>query len=147
MKLHLKSLTAVSLLLLASSSIYAASDVAANESVRSLNSISIINGTDKDVVYRFLSTSAANMYYGVKHGKSAKYHTKPGDKHTTVEIGECKHFNSLTGLCLSFDSKNIKNCVGNTYYNADKVDSITINSLSSCTVKCTDGSSSSCISE
>ncbi len=146
MKLYLKSITVSALLLLASSSIYAA-DAAANESVRSLNSITIINSTDKDVVYRFLSTSAANMYYGVKHGKTAKYHTKPGDKHTTIEVGECKHFNKLTGLCLSFESKNVKNCVGNTYYNADKIDSITINALDNCSVKCTDGSSSSCISE
>lgn len=147
MKIQFKIATAFSLLMLASSSIYAATETAVNDSVRSLNSISIINNTDKNVVYRFLSTSAANMYYGVKHGKTAKYHTKPGDKHTTFETGECKSFNSLTGLCLKFSSKDVKNCVGNTYYNADKVDSITINSLDSCTVKCNDGSSTSCISE
>lgn len=147
MKIQLKTITAISLLLLASSSICAANEVTANESTRALNTVHIINTTDKDVTYRLVSTSAANMYYGVKHGKTAKYHSKPGDKHSTFEIGECKHFNSLTGLCLSFESKDIKNCVGNTYYNANKINSITINSLSSCTVKCVDGSSSSCISE
>jgi hypothetical protein len=147
MKISTKSIAAFSLILLASSYAYAASETSMNEARGLLNSVSIKNNTNKDVVYRMLSSSAANIYYGVKHGRSAKYHTKPGDRHMTFEVGVCKHLNKLTGLCVDFDSITLNNCVGGANYNADHIKSITVNSLTSCAITCDDGGSSSCIAQ
>lgn len=147
MKTQLTLVTALSLFLLSSCPIYAAHGKACNVTRDKLNSVHIINNTDSDVVYRMLSSSAANMYYGVKHRNSSKYHAKPGDSHTTFEIAACERFNNTSGICIKFDPKKLKNCVGNTYYNANEIDSITINSLSSCTVNCNDGTSTSCVSD
>lgn len=147
MKTRLTVITALSLALLANSPIFAEQAKVKNASRDKLNSVIIVNNTDKDLAYRVLSTSAANMFYGVKHRNSSKYHAKPGDSHATFDIAECERFNNASGLCIKFDAKKLKNCVGNTFYNANEVDSITINSLSSCTVNCNDGTSTSCVSD
>lgn len=147
MKTQLATLAILSLFFVVNSPIYASAKAHNASRGDKFNSVQIINNTDNDVVYRMLSSSTANMYYGVKHRNSAKYHAKPGDTHMTIEIGDCERFNYTSGLCTKFNSKKLRNCVGNTYYNANEVDSITINSLSSCTVNCNDGTSTSCITD
>ncbi|MBX9586295.1 MAG: hypothetical protein K2X50_03465 [Gammaproteobacteria bacterium] len=147
MKIQLPIITSFSLVLLASCPVYAVHGKVNDLTRDKLNSVHIINNTNDDVVYRMLSSSAANMYYGVEHRGSSKYHAKPGDSHTTFEIGTCERFNHLTGICVKFDLKELKNCVNNVYYNANKIDSIIINSVSFCTVKCNDGTSTSCVAD
>lgn len=147
MKIQLKVISAISLTLLACAPSYAALEISANDLRPTLNTIEIVNNTDDDIVYRVHSSSPANMYYGVEHRNTSKYHSKPGDSKATFEIGVCQEFNNLTGICTKFKSRSLKNCLGNTYYNTNKIDSITINSLTSCTVRCNDGSSTSCASK
>ncbi len=147
MKIQSKVISAISLTFLACAPSYAALEKSANELRPTLNTIEIVNNTDDDIVYRVHSSSSANMYYGVEHRNTSKYHSKPGDSKATFEVGVCQQLNNLTGFCTKFKSKSLKNCLGHTYYNADKIDSITINSLTSCTVRCNDGTSTSCVSK
>lgn len=101
--------------------------------------ISIANHTQQDMAY-VVAGGPTNLAYAVKKADTDKYTTK-GDKDVTFLIAKCN--SKLASLCT--DHAKLNNCVNNKRYVPAKVESLTINSETSCTVACTGGSATSCI--
>ncbi len=104
------------------------------------NPIKLINQTNTDIAY-VMSAPGLNAAYGIKMGKTSTYHSKSWDEYSTIEVGICKLIED--DVCVDFES--LQNCVNNARYNAYHIKTIQINSLNSCTVKCLDGTSTSCM--
>ena len=146
MKNSITALSVLSLALLTSSQVYAGSSTDTDQARSLVNTISIFNNTNNDIAYRVISTSLGDNLYGIKRGRNSSYNAKFGDTNATFEIGQCKSIN-FAGLCVEADASSITNCVGNTRYDAYHIKKIKINSLSSCTITCLDGSATSCIAK
>lgn len=104
------------------------------------NPVNLINDTNTDMAY-VMSSPGLNAPYGIKAGKTSIYHSKNWDAFTTIEVGVCKLIED--GVCVDFET--LHNCVNNARYNAYHIKSIQIHSVNSCTVRCQDGSSTSCM--
>lgn len=104
-----------------------------------ISPINIVNNTGKDVAY-IMSAPGLNAIYGILSGEMSAYHPKSWDEFSTVEVGLCKLIED--DVCVEVES--LSNCVNNARYNAYHIKSIQINSITSCTVKCADGSATSC---
>ncbi len=109
-----------------------------------LTDIIIFNHTDKNVAYQFLEPSIfPDTVYQVPMGESEIYHTKFSDEKMTLMIGICTDMGHFS--CSGYDYYSFVRCTPNKLYNGNQVRSIDINSLSSCTVTCLDGTTTSCV--
>jgi len=79
--------------------------------------------------------------YAIKKGMSDVYHSGTGDQYATFDVGICKSITGDGEGCAEFDA--IRPC-SNGHYNADLIKSIVVNSLTSCTITCLDGGTTSC---
>jgi|SRR5688572_25187785 len=103
------------------------------------NAITLYNNTNTDIAY-LISGSYGGAVYGIKRGGNDIYHSGMGDEFASIKIGVCNG-GVNRDQCPSFGPLAV--CVDG-HYNADYIKSIQINSLSSCTVTCLDGSPTSC---
>lgn len=136
------NITVFILMLLISLPVYADSPSAlrkSNESKASGNPIMIYNHTNTDIAYVMLG-ACGGFIYAIERGGMDLYHASTGDNYATFEVGICK--NKIGSFCYLYES--LQNCVNNVHYNADHIKTIDVNSLTSCTVTCMDGSSTSC---
>lgn len=111
-----------------------------------LNDILIFNHTDKNLAYQFLEPSIMpNFVYQIPMGESEVYHTKFSDEKMTLMIGVCTDMGHFS--CNEYDYYSFVRCTPNKKYNGNLVRSVDINSLTSCTVTCLDGTTTSCVVE
>ncbi len=102
------------------------------------NAITLLNNSDKDILYTMRTFSFDNIY-DIRRGGSDTYHSKNADEYVTVEIAE---WTPAPGD--KYAHKEFHNCVNLVHYNADLIKTIRINSINSCTVTCLDGGTTSC---
>ncbi len=111
-----------------------------------LTDIIIFNHTDKNLAYQFLEPSIfPDSVYQIPMGESEIYHTKFSDEKMTLMIGVCTDMGHFT--CSGYDYYSFVRCTPNKKYNGNLIRSIDINSLSTCTVTCLDGTATSCVVE
>ena len=104
------------------------------------NAITIFNNTDTDIAYTVMGAYGGAVY-GIKSGLADIYHSGVGDEYAYFMVGTCQHMTNNGGRC---DQAGPQQVCPNSHYNADLIKAIYINSLTSCTVTCLDGSDTSC---
>lgn len=106
------------------------------------NRITIYNNTNSDISY-IMETFSFSAVYAIPRGRVDVYHSKYADEYLTVNIGVCKRMGD-NDSCVEYEQGSMQNCVNNVHYNGNLIDTIQVNSLTSCTVTCLDGSTTSC---
>lgn len=106
------------------------------------NRITIYNNTGTNINY-IMKTFSFDSIYAIPSGKVDIYHSKYADEYLTIEIGLCHHMRD-NDTCDDVNYESLHNCVNNVHYNGNLIDTIQVNSLTSCTVTCLDGSTTSC---
>lgn len=144
-----KYLAALLLSSLFTGSVFANTDLLQDKSQRfsgNLNNILIFNHTDKNLAYQIKEPSIfPNSVYQIPTGESDVYHTKFSDEKFTFIIGICTDMGHFT--CNEYDYYSFVRCTPNKKYNGNLVRSIDIDSLTTCSVTCLDGSTTSCVVE
>jgi hypothetical protein len=107
------------------------------------NPITIYNHTKHHIVYEMSTFGMFNGTYTITRGGSDVYRSKEYDEYATFKVGYCKKVDWFFGYCED-DPSPLENCVNGEHYNADHIKTIHINSSTSCTVTCLDGSTTSC---
>ncbi|MBX9587230.1 MAG: hypothetical protein K2X50_08235 [Gammaproteobacteria bacterium] len=111
-----------------------------------LSDIFIFNHTDKNIAYQFLEPSIfPDSVYQIPMGESDTYNTKFSDEQMVFKIGVCSDMGHFS--CNEYDYQGFVRCTPNKRYNGNKVRSIDITSLTTCTVTCLDGTATSCVIE
>ena len=104
------------------------------------NPITIYNNTGTDIAY-VMSGIYGGVAYGIQTGMTDVYHSGTGDEFASFEVGVCKSMPTNGGPCM--EHQTVSPCVDG-HYNADLIGSIQVNSLTSCSITCLDGGSTSC---
>jgi hypothetical protein len=106
----------------------------------SSNPVYVRNHSTSNLAYVVHGTEFFNSLYGVQQNSYDIYHAGLGDERAYIEIGICDDF-QFPDRCNQ--PREMKSCV-NSYYDINYVSDIYIGADMKCTIRCTDGSSTSC---
>lgn len=134
-----KILLGLTLSLLASTSALAGFQSKQDAALGNWNRITIYNHTNQHIAYVMSGMYGGATYYISPQGADT-YHSGYGDEYAEVKVGLCNQ--SQGDSCTAPVNLNI--CSGSGHYNADHIKEVHINSLSSCSIICLDGSATSC---
>lgn len=104
------------------------------------NPISIYNNTENDIAY-LVNGSYGGVIYGIPAGAADLYHSGFGDSNASFDVALCTKV--VGDRCIEPSPAPVKPCTPDRY-NAEEIHSIRIDSLTSCTVVCNDGTATSC---
>lgn len=134
------------LMLIASSAAYATGTQHADITMVFGAPVIVHNHSNSDIAYSISSKSFFNdNIYGIKVGRADVYHAGTGDTRATVFAGNCSSLSGNGMICHKVEGRSLVNCVNYVHYDINLVDSIHINAPNACTVRCVDGTATSCI--
>lgn len=108
------------------------------------NKIVIYNDANTDIAYVMMGTMSGAVY-GLRRGANGIYVAGSNrfggtDTYTEIDVGTCTQLND-NGTCDA--PGKMPACIPG-HYNAELIKEVRVTSLTSCTVTCTDGTTTSC---